>query len=158
MVGGKKEVFQRLWPYFQCLGKRIVHVGENGAGQVAKAANQALILITLQGLAEAFTLARQNGLPLDRVYQVLAGGSGASRILEVMGNRMIARDFNAGVEARLHYKDLGVILAEANELGLMLPATSLVAQLFNALIGRGAGREDSSQLVTVIEAMINDRP
>ncbi len=157
MVGGKEETFRQILPVFSCLGKKIVHIGPNGAGQVAKACNQTLLLITLQALAEAFTFSRKNQVPLERVYQALAGGSAHSRILEVMGQRMIDRDYSPGVEARLHYKDLGIIMEEAHNLGLMLPGLALVSQLFNALIGRGGGKEDSSQVIEVIEAMMTGR-
>lgn len=154
MVGGPDETFQQILPVFHCLGKKVVHIGPTGAGQVAKACNQTLLLITLQSLAEAFTFARKNQVPLEKVYQALAGGSAHSRILEVMGQRMIDRNYAPGVEARLHYKDLGIVMQDAHSLGLMLPGTAMVTQLFNALIGRGGGHEDSSQVIEVIEAMM----
>ncbi len=157
MVGGREETFHRILPVFNCLGKRFVYIGPNGAGQVAKACNQTMLLITLQAIAEAFTFARKNQVPLEMVYQALAGGSAHSRILEVMGPRMIERNYSPGVEARLHYKDLGIIMQEAHNIGLMLPGTALATQLFNALIGRGAGQEDSSQVIEIIEAMMTGR-
>ncbi len=153
MVGGKPEIFARVKPLFACLGKSIVHIGSNSAGQVAKACNQMVLLITLQGLAEAFTFARKNGLDPERIYEALSGGEAQSRILEVLGKRMVERNYQAGIEARLHYKDIQIVLDEAHALGLALPATALVTQMFNALIGRGGGNEDSSQLLEVIEAM-----
>lgn len=154
MVGGKKEVFDRIMPLFSCLGKKIVHMGQSGAGQVAKACNQVVLLITIQALAEAFAFARKNGVSPERVYEAISGGSAGSRILEVLGKRMIERDYAPGIEARLHYKDIRMVVEEAHNLGLMLPGTALVAELFNALIGRGGGQEDSSQIIEVIEAMM----
>ncbi len=153
MVGGKPEIFARVKPLFACLGKSIVHIGSNSSGQVAKACNQMVLLITLQGLAEAFTFARKNGLDPERIYEALSGGEAQSRILEVLGKRMVERYYQAGIEARLHYKDIQIVLDEAHALGLALPATALVTQMFNALIGRGGGNEDSSQLLEIIEAM-----
>lgn len=153
MVGGKPEIFDRVKPLFACLGKSIVHIGSNSAGQVAKACNQLVLLITLQGLAEAFTFARKNGLDPEKIYEALSGGEAQSRILEVLGKRMVERNYHAGIEARLHYKDIQIVLDEADALGLALPATALVTQMFNALIGRGGGNEDSSQLLEIIEAM-----
>jgi 2-hydroxy-3-oxopropionate reductase len=153
MVGGKPEIFDQVKPLFACLGNSIVHIGSNSAGQVAKACNQMVLLITLQGLAEAFTFARRNGLDPEKIYEALSGGEAQSRILEVLGKRMVERDYQAGIEARLHYKDIQIVLDEAHALGLALPATALVTQMFNALIGRGGGNEDSSQLLEVIEAM-----
>jgi 2-hydroxy-3-oxopropionate reductase len=158
MVGGKAEIFERVKPLFSCMGKNIVHIGPNSAGQVAKACNQIVMLTTLLGLAEAFTFARKNGLDPQRVYESLSGGSAQCRILEVLGKRMVERNYDPGIEARLHYKDLQIVLNEAHTLGLALPGTALVTQMFNALIGRGGGNEDSSQLVEVIEAISRIRP
>jgi 2-hydroxy-3-oxopropionate reductase len=158
MVGGKSEIFERVKPLFACLGKSIVHVGPNSAGQVAKACNQMVLLITLQGLAEAFAFARRNGLDPEKIYEALSGGEAQSRSLEVLGKRMVERNYHAGIEARLHYKDIQIVLDEAHVLGLALPATALVTQMFNALIGRGGGNEDSSQLLEVIEAMSEIKP
>jgi 2-hydroxy-3-oxopropionate reductase len=153
MVGGKPEVFERVRPLFACLGKSITHIGPNGAGQVTKACNQMVMLSTLQGLAEVFTFARGNGLDPQKVYEALSGGSAWSRVLEVLGKRMVERNYANGIEARLHYKDLQIVLEEAHTLGLALPGTALVTQMFNGLIGRGGGREDSSQLVEVVESL-----
>lgn len=157
MVGGKAEVFERVRPLFSCLGKNIVHIGPNGAGHVAKACNQIVMLTTLQGLVEAFVFARNTGLDPQKLYESLAGGAAQCRILEVLGKRMVNRDYVPGIEARLHYKDLQIVLEEAHTLGMALPGTAVVTQTFNALIGRGGGREDSSQLLEVIEAMSKPR-
>jgi 2-hydroxy-3-oxopropionate reductase len=157
MVGGKPEIFERVRPLFACMGKNIVHIGPNGAGQVAKACNQIVMLATLQGLAEAFTFARKTGLDPQRVYESLSGGATQCRILEVLGKRMVERNYAPGIEARLHYKDIQIVLDEAHTLGMALPGTALVTQMFNALIGRGGGKQDSSQLVEVTEAMSKPR-
>src|SRR5512133_2281505 len=153
MAGGKPEIFERVKPHFACMGKNIVHIGPNGAGQVAKACNQIVMLMTLQGLAEAFTFARKNGLDLERVYESLAGGAAECRIREVLGKRIVERNYVPGIEARLHYKDIQIVLNEAHTLGMALPGTAIVTQMFNALIGRGGGNQDSSQLAEVLEAM-----
>ncbi len=158
MVGGKPEIFEQVKPLFSCMGKNIVHIGPNGAGQVAKACNQMVMLIALQGLAEAFTFARKSGLDSARVYEALSGGAAQSRILEVLGKRMVERNYDPGIEARLHYKDIQIVLDEAHTLGMALPGTTLVTQMFNALIGRGGGNQDSSQLVEVVEAMSKTLP
>jgi len=158
MVGGKPEIFERVKPLFSCMGKNIVHIGPNGAGQVAKACNQMVMLIALQGLAEAFAFARKNGLDSAKVYEALSGGAAQSRILEVLGKRMVERNYDPGIEARLHYKDIQIVLEEAHTLGMALPGTALVTQMFNALIGRGGGNQDSSQLVEVIDALSKTRP
>jgi 2-hydroxy-3-oxopropionate reductase len=153
MVGGNENVVGRVKPLFACMGKSIVHIGSHSAGQVAKACNQVVMLMTLQGLAEAFTFARRSGLAPERVYESLSGGAAECRILEVLGKRMVERNYVPGIEARLHAKDIQIVLNEAYTLGMALPGTALVTQMFNALIGRGGGTQDSSQLVEVIEAI-----
>lgn len=153
MVGGKPEAFDRVKPLFSCMGTNIVHIGPSGAGQVAKACNQIVMLTTLLGLAEAFTFAHRTGLDPERVYASLAGGAADCRIREVLGKRMVERNYAPGIEARLHYKDIQIALTEAHALGMALPGTALVTQMFNALIGRGGGNQDSSQLWEVIDAI-----
>ena len=153
MVGGKAEVFERIKPLFACMGKTLVHMGESGAGQITKACNQLALLVNAQGTAEAITLARASGLDPAKVREVLLGGVAASRVLDLFGKRMVERDFAAGIEARLYYKDLHIALDLAHEAGLALPAGALSMQNVNALIGRGEGGSDLSALIKVVEGM-----
>ncbi len=153
MVGGDDDTLARVMPVLSCLGKNIVRVGPSGAGQVTKACNQLVLLVAIQALAEAFTFARASGVDLGKLSEALSGGMAGSRILEVLGKRMIERQYQNGIEARLHYKDIQLVLEEAANLGLALPGAALVTQLFNALIGRGKGREDSSQLIEIVEGI-----
>jgi 2-hydroxy-3-oxopropionate reductase len=153
MVGGKPEVFERLRPLLEILGKHIVHVGDHGAGQVAKACNQLIVGVTIAAVAEAFTLARSCGVDPARVREALLGGFAGSRILEVHGARMLEADFRPGFKARLHQKDLRIVRHSAAERGLALPMASLAAELMNALVGGGDGELDSSALVKVIERL-----
>jgi len=97
MVGGQAAVLERVRPLLELLGSTIVHVGDHGAGQVAKACNQMLMVATIQAVAEALHLSRAAGVDPARVHAALAGGSAASRVLQAMGGRMVARDFAAGV-------------------------------------------------------------
>ncbi|MBK7953511.1 MAG: NAD(P)-dependent oxidoreductase [Candidatus Accumulibacter sp.] len=152
MVGGKAAVLERVRPLFEVLGKKIVHVGDSGAGQVAKACNQMVMVAAIQAVAEALHLSRAAGADPARVRQALAGGSAGSRVLEVMGGRMVDRDFSAGVEARLHHKDYAVVLAEAHRLGLPMPVSASVGQQLNALMAMGWGRSDTAALLRVLEA------
>lgn len=152
MVGGDAAVFERVRPLLNCLGQRIVHIGPNGAGQVAKACNQMIMVAAVQAVAEALRLAAASGVDCAKVRQALAGGSAASRVLEVMGERMVQRDFSAGIEARLHHKDFGLVLAAAREIGVPMPLTAAVAQQLNALMGLGWGRDDTSSLLRVLES------
>mgnify|MGYP005851923421 CR=1 FL=1 len=153
MVGGPAEAFAQILPLLQILGRNIVHVGETGAGQVAKACNQIVVSATLMGVAEALTFARRQGVPPARVREALLGGFAYSRILEVHGERMLKGDFTPGFRARLHQKDLGIVNAEAQALNLALPTSALAAQLMNALVAAGQAEADSSALVRVIEAL-----
>ncbi|MCM8596952.1 NAD(P)-dependent oxidoreductase [Accumulibacter sp.] len=152
MVGGPKRALDRVRPLFERLATTIVHVGESGAGQVAKVCNQMVMVGTLQAIAEALHFARCAGADAHRVRLALAGGSAASRVLEVMGGKMVERDFVAGVEARLHHKDYAVVLDEAHRRGLPMPVSAQVSQQLNALMAMGLGRCDSAALLRVLEA------
>ncbi len=151
MAGGKAEVLERVRPLLEKLGKTIVHVGPSGAGQVAKACNQMIMVSCIEAVAEALLLAQRSGADAEKVRLALSGGSAGSRVLEVFGARMTARDFRAGVEARLHHKDFGILLDEAVTLGAPLPVAAQVWQQLNALMAQGWGREDTSSLLKVLE-------
>ncbi len=153
MVGGKPAVFERVKPYFEAMGKNIVLVGDNGAGQVAKACNQIVVAVTIEAVSEALTFARKNGVDAGKVRDALMGGFAGSKILEVHGKRMLDNDFKPGFKARLHQKDLKIVIDTAHQLGLALPGTALVAQHLNALMGAGDGELDSSAIVKVVERM-----
>jgi 2-hydroxy-3-oxopropionate reductase len=152
MAGGDAAVLERVRPLLDFLGKRIVHIGPNGAGQVAKACNQMIMVAAIQAAAEAMRLAAGAGVDCARVRQALAGGSAASRVLDVMGERMVRRDFSAGIEARLHHKDFGLVLEAARQSGSPIPLTAAVGQQLNALMARGWGRDDTSSLLRVLES------
>lgn len=151
MVGGRSDALARMRPVFEVLGQRIVHIGEAGAGQVAKACNQMVMVAAIQACAEAMRLAAAHGVDPARLRAALLGGSAASRMLELMGGRMIARDFAAGIQARLHHKDFGLLLGEAHRLGVPLPVAATVTQQLNALMALGMGQDDSASLLRVLE-------
>jgi 2-hydroxy-3-oxopropionate reductase len=151
MAGGEAAVLERMRPLLDCLGKRIVHVGPNGAGQVAKACNQMIMVAAIEASAEAMRLATASGVDCGKVRQALAGGSAASRVLDVMGERMVCRDFAAGIEARLHHKDFGLVLEAARRSGVPVPLAAAVGQQLNALMAQGWGRDDTSSLLRVLE-------
>lgn len=151
MVGGDAAVLEGVRPLLECLGRRIVHVGPNGAGQVAKACNQMVMVAAIEAVAEAMRLAAASGVDCAKVKQALAGGSAASRVLEVMGERMVRRDFSAGVEARLHHKDFGLVLEAARASGVAMPLTAAVGQQLNALMAQDWGRDDTASLLRVLE-------
>ena len=156
MVGGKAQVFERVRPLFERLGKTILHMGDHGAGQVTKACNQLALTVTAQGAAEALALARRCGLDPTRVQEVMMGGVAASRVLELFGKRMVERNFGTGIDARLYHKDLGIVLELAQEAGLPLPAAATVKQQLNALMRAGDGSADFSVLIRVLERAVGD--
>lgn len=151
MAGAEAEALERVYPLLQAMGKRIVHVGPPGAGQVAKACNQMIMVAATQACAEALRLANAHGLDLAALRRALMAGSAGSRVLELMGAKMAARDFSAGIEARLHHKDFAIVMDEASALGVPLPVAAQVWQQLNALMGAGWGREDTSSLLRVLE-------
>ncbi len=153
MAGGEAEVLARVKPLLECLGQRIVHIGPSGAGQVAKACNQMIMVAAIQAAAEAMRLAAASGVDCGKVRDALAGGSAASRVLDVMGERMVRRDFAAGIEARLHHKDFGLVLAAARQSGVPVPLAAVVDQQLNALMAQGWGRDDTASLLRVLELL-----
>jgi len=153
MVGGRSEVFERARPLFEAMGKTITHVGPSGDGQTAKVANQIIVGLTIQAVAEALTFARRAGADPARVREALGGGFAGSRILEVHGERMVKRTFDPGFRIRLHRKDMGLAVDAARALGLALPNSAIVEQLMNAAIARGDGDRDHSGLILTLEAL-----
>jgi 2-hydroxy-3-oxopropionate reductase len=151
MAGGSDEAFERGRPLFQVLGENITHVGAVGAGQVAKAANQIIVGLTIGAVAEALALARRAGVDPARVRQALSGGFAASRILEVHGQRMIDGNFQPGAKASIQRKDLTQALELARQLGLELPSTRLNLDLYERLIAGGGENLDHSALYTLLE-------
>lgn len=152
MWGGKSALATRLQPIFAVLGKTIVHAGDAGAGQVVKACNQMVMVAAIEAAAEAARLARAAGIDFAKVRSAMLGGSAGSRVLDVFGGRMVAQDYAAGVEARLHHKDYALLMDEATRIGVPLPVSAAVGQQLNALMGHGWGRHDTSALLRVLEA------
>lgn len=153
MVGGEEEPFERARPIFEKLGKNITLVGENGVGQTTKVANQIVVALTIEAVAEALVFAAKAGADPAKVRQALMGGLAASRILEVHGERMITRSFDPGFRIELHQKDLNLALEGARALGVSLPNTSTTQQLFNSCAANGGAKQDHSALVRALERM-----
>ena len=155
MVGGPDAVFERVKPVFELMGKNITLVGENGDGQTAKVANQIIVALNIEAVAEALLFAAKAGADPARVRQALMGGFASSKILEVHGERMIKRTFNPGFRIELHQKDLNLALATAKEIGVSLPNTASAQQLFNACAAHGGKAWDHSAMVRALEKMAN---
>ena len=146
MVGASESDMQRVKPILDVLGKQVVHVGDVGSGQIAKAANQIIVGLTIGAVAEAFALARDGGADLDKVWQALSGGFADSRILQLHGRRMIEQNFVPGGTARTQHKDLSQALTFANSNSTNLPSTELCRNLYEKLICQGDGQMDHSAL------------
>jgi 2-hydroxy-3-oxopropionate reductase len=153
MVGGPEDTFAKVKPLFELLGKNITLVGDNGAGQTCKVANQIIVATTIEAISEALVFASKAGADPAKVRQALMGGFASSRILEVHGERILKRNFNPGFRVELHMKDLGLALAGGRELGVALPVTAICQQLFAACVASGGAGWDHSGMVQALEGM-----
>ena len=153
MVGGEQAVFNKAMPLLQTMGKTITLVGGNGDGQTAKVANQIIVGLTIEAVAEALMFAKQAGADPAKVREALMGGFASSRILEVHGERMVKRTFDPGFRIRLHRKDLTLAVDAAKALDIALPNTAATQQLMNSAVARGDGDKDHSALIQTLEAM-----
>ena len=155
MVGGKAETFDTVKPLFECMGKNITLVGEVGDGQTAKVANQIIVALNIEAVAEALLFAAKAGADPAKVRQALMGGFASSKILEVHGERMVKRTFDPGFRIELHQKDLNLALSTARTLGLSLPNTATAQELFNACAAHGGKAWDHSAMVRALEKLAN---
>lgn len=155
MVGGKQEVYNKVKPLFDLMGKNITLVGGNGDGQITKVANQIIVALTIEAVGEALLLAAKAGADPAKVREALMGGFAASRILEVHGERMVNRTFNPGFRIELHQKDLNLALTTGRQLGVALPNTSTAQELFNTCVAHGGAGWDHSAIVKALEKMAN---
>ena len=151
MVGGDKAVFDKALPIFQAMGKTITHLGPLGAGGFTKLANQIIVAVNLTALGEALTLAKKAGLDRELTLTALAGGLAGSKCLDQKKPNYVANTYNPGFKIDLHYKDLGLIMESARALGVPLPATAAVQELFSALRVKGRGGLDHSGVITLLE-------
>jgi len=155
MVGGPAAAFERMKPILQQLGKNITLVGGNGDGQTCKVANQIIVGVTIEAVAEALLFASKAGADPAKVREALMGGFASSRVLEYHGDRMIKRNFDPGFRIELHLKDLSLALTGARTLQMSLPMTAVCQQMMNAAAARGGGSWDHSALVRALEVMAN---
>jgi 2-hydroxy-3-oxopropionate reductase len=151
MVGGSQATFDRVKPLFDMMGKNVSLIGDVGAGQVCKLANQVIVAATIEAVGEALLLASKAGVDAEKVRSALMGGFASSRILEVHGERMTKRTFNPGFRIELHQKDLNLALSTAQSLGVSLPNTATCQALFNACAAHGGKAWDHSAMVRALE-------
>jgi 2-hydroxy-3-oxopropionate reductase len=155
MVGGPEAAFNRVKPLLEAMGKNITLVGNNGDGQTAKVANQIIVALNIEAVAEALLFAAKAGADPARVRQALMGGFASSKVLEVHGERMVKRTFDPGFRIELHQKDLNLALSNARQMGVALPNTATAQELFNACAAHGGGAWDHSAMVRALEYLAN---
>ena len=157
MVGGHEDTFAAVKPLFELMGKNITLVGDNGAGQITKIANQIIVALNIEAVGEALLLASKAGADPARVRQALMGGFANSKVLEVHGERMVKRTFAPGFRIALHQKDLNLALSTARALGLSLPNTATAQELFNACAAHGGSGWDHSAMVKALETLADHK-
>lgn len=158
MVGGEEDICRKVWSLLETMGRSVTRIGDVGAGQTAKVANQIVVALTIQAVAEGLTFAARSGIDPGVVREALLGGFANSRVLEVHGKRMIERTFTPGFRVTLHRKDLELALSTARKLNQPLPATALVQQLFAMCAANGLDDADHSSLVRAMELLGGSMP
>ena len=152
-VGGDAGALERARPVLSAMGKRITHLGPSGSGQLGKAVNQIVVANTLLAVSEGMALAQKAGLPMPALHEALMGGAASSWMLDVLGKKMMDRDFKPAFAIKHQQKDLAIVLKTAREKGVPLPGTALVHQLLSALEAQGRGEEGTQALLTLYERM-----
>jgi 2-hydroxy-3-oxopropionate reductase len=156
MVGGPQATFDQVLPVFEVMGKTVTLIGtRNGDGQVAKVANQIIVGVTVEAVAEALLFASKAGADPAIVRQALMGGAANSIILENHGGRMLERNFEPGFRAELQQKDLNLVMQSARELGMYLPAATAAHDMYNAVRANGMEKDDHTSVLRVLETMAN---
>ncbi len=157
MVGGPVEALERVMPVFQVVGKKITHVGENGCGQIAKAANQIMVAAQMVAMGELMIFAKKSGADPHKVVEAIRGGAAQCWTLDVKPPRLFADNRAPGFKAYMQAKDLAIIMETAREYGVPLPSAGIDAQLFNAMLQMGMSNLDNSAVIGVIEALANTK-
>ncbi len=157
-VGGDAAALETARPALSAMGRRITHLGPSGAGQLGKATNQIVVANTLVAVSEGMAFAARSGLPLEALHAALMGGAASSWMLDVLGKKMIARDFAPAFAIKHQQKDLAIVLATARENGVPLPGTALAHQLLSAMEAQGRGEDGTQALLTLYERMAGETP
>ncbi|MFO7824132.1 MAG: 2-hydroxy-3-oxopropionate reductase [Cyclobacterium sp.] len=153
MVGGSQDAFEKVKPLFEVMGKSAVLIGDAGAGQMTKACNQMIVGMTIQAVAESFTLAKKAGVNLEKMREALLGGFAQSRILDLHGQRIIDRNFDPGFKIKLHRKDMNIALMAGKEFKVPLYGSALVASHMDAVLASGLDEKDHSALALLMEKL-----
>jgi len=155
MVGAEEKIFIQIKPILELMGKEITLIGDNGAGQICKIANQIIVALTIEAVGEALLLVSKAGVDQNKVRQALMGGFASSRVLEIHGERMINRAFEPGFRVELHQKDLNIALSNARALGINLPNTTATLELLNTCTAQGDAKLDSSVMIRSLEKLVS---
>ena len=155
MVGAEEKIFIQIKPLLELMGKKITLIGDNGAGQICKIANQIIVALTIEAVGEALLLVSKAGVDQNKVRQALMGGFASSRVLEIHGERMINRAFEPGFRVELHQKDLNIALSNARALGINLPNTTATLELLNTCTAQGDAKLDSSVMIRSLEKLVS---
>lgn len=153
MVGGPEEALEKVMPIFQAMGKTITHVGEAGAGQIAKAANQIMVAAQMVAMGELLIFAKKAGADPQKVIEAIRGGAAQCWTLDVKPPRLFSGNRAPGFKAAMQSKDMGIVLETAREYGIPLPSAAVDAQLFSAMLQMGLGQQDNSAVIAVLEAL-----
>jgi 2-hydroxy-3-oxopropionate reductase len=153
MVGGSPEDFAEARPVLEAVGKTVVHVGPAGSGQTVKAANQLIVAVNMQALAEAVVFLEAYGVDTEAALEVLGGGLAGSKVLDQKKTKMLSRSFEPGFRLQLHHKDLGIVQSAAREAGVVIPLGAVVSQLVASLVAQGDGGLDHSGLLKGVERL-----
>lgn len=153
MVGGPQDAFDAVLPLFRAMGKTVTRIGDSGAGQIAKAANQIIVAAQMAALAEALVLVQKSGVDPQRVVQAISKGSAQCWALDVKPERLFRRELRPGFKAHMQHKDLNIVLDTGNTYGVPLPITAAIQQLYRAMLAAGNGGLDNSAVITVLEAL-----
>lgn len=151
MIGGDREVFERIKPYLEPMGKKLYHVGGNGMGLHAKLSQNLVLALTYQGMCEGFVLAAKAGVPPDVMYDIIQNSAARAGIIEYKRNAVFDGNWDTNFSLKWMYKDIGLMLESGREMGVPLPALAVVHELFGASIARGHGEEDYAAAITLIE-------
>jgi 2-hydroxy-3-oxopropionate reductase len=157
MVGGEEDVFNEVLSIFQAMGKSIVNVGGHGTGSAAKLANQIMVSIHLAALSEACVFASKSGIQLNKLYEAIHSGLAGSAVMDAKMPKIIERDFEPGGRIEINFKDLNNVQSAANALGVPLPVTHLVKEIFSSEIANGHAKKDHSHIINYFERMANHR-
>ena len=153
MVGGPAEALEKVMPVFQAMGKTVTHVGEAGAGQVAKAANQIMVAAQMVAMGELLIFSQKAGVDPVKVVEAIKGGAAQCWTLDVKPSRLFSGNRAPGFKAYMQAKDLNIILETAREYGIPLPSAAVDAQLYNAMLQNGMGEQDNSAVIGIIEEL-----